>query len=141
MISMNPPSPPGPANPDATAIFALLAAVSDSVAHSARVKEQLAARDELQAAKAESDIVLQKVQEATKAGEEKLAGIKAANEAEIQRLRTKLDIDATAVAERSAAVDKAAAQNAARSEALDAREKKIAAREAHLRRAADQIAS
>jgi chromosome segregation ATPase len=114
-------------NPELGIIAALLTALTDPEVTKARLAEIGAKIDEHNTALASFKAAIETLRTETEAASKKIEDDRAAADAEIQRKRTQLDIDASAVKQRADATD-------ARSAELDKLAQTLAAREAELNR-------
>ena len=114
-------------NPELGVIASLLTALADPAAAAARLAELAAEIDKHNAVVADFKSSIEKLRTDTEAAREQISNDRAEADAEIQRARTKLDIDAAAVKQRADATD-------ARSAELDKLAQTLAAREAELNR-------
>jgi chromosome segregation ATPase len=114
-------------NPELGVIASLLTALADPAAAAARLAELAAEIDKHNAVVADFKSSIEKLRTDTEAAREQISNDRAEADAEIQRKRTQLDIDAAAVKQRADATD-------TRSDELDKLAQTLAAREAELNR-------
>jgi chromosome segregation ATPase len=114
-------------NPELGVIAALLTALNDPEATKARLAEIGTKIDEHNTALASFKAAIETLRTDTEVASKKIEDDRAAADAEIQRKRTQLDIDAAAVKQRADATDR-------RSDELDKLAQTLAVREAELNR-------
>jgi chromosome segregation ATPase len=126
-------------NPELSVIATLLAALTDPEATKARLAELGSKIDEHNTAIASFKAAVETLRTETEAASKKIEDDRAAVNAEMQRKRTQLDIDASAVKQRADATDARSAELDKLAQTLAAREAELIRRQSAFREHADAI--
>ena len=139
-VGLIPPSVAA-SNPELGVIAALLTALTDPEVTKARLAEIGAKIDEHNTALASFKAAIETLRTETEAASKKIEDDRAAADAEIQRKRTQLDIDASAVKQRAGATDARSVELDKLAQTLAAREAELSRRQSAFREHADAISN
>jgi chromosome segregation ATPase len=128
-------------NPEFSAVAALLAAIANPDLAKARLAEIGAKIDEQNSTLSSFKSAIETLRMETEAASQKIKDDRAAADAEIQRERTKLDVDAAAVQQRSTATDARSVELDKLAQTLAAREAELSRRQSAFREHADAISN